>query len=66
MAVQLNILSVARGAHDEEATQVTPGSQDSYSQKQPPEGCVADPQFSVHNILSSQKSKQLHSRKFRE
>ena len=65
MAVQLNILSVAHGAH-EEATQVTPGAHDSHSQEQPPEGCVADPQFSVHNILPSQKPKQLHSRKFRE
>ena len=66
MAAQLNILSVARGVHDEEATQVTPGSHDSYSQEQPPEWDVADPQFSVHKILPSQKPKQLHSRKFRE
>ncbi|XP_065884560.1 selenocysteine insertion sequence-binding protein 2-like [Dysidea avara] len=66
VTVQLNMLSVAHGAHDEEATQVTPGSHDSHSQEQPPEECVADLQFSVHNILPSQKPKQLHSRKFRE
>jgi len=66
VAAQLNMLSVAHGANDKEATQITTGSHDSHSQEQPPEWDVADPKFSVHNILPSQKPKQLHNRKFRE
>ena len=57
-------MSMADGAHDEEATQVSSGLHDP-QQQQPSEEDTTE-QFSLQTILPSQKPKQLHYRKFRE
>lgn len=64
MVEQLNKMSTADGAHDEEATQVSSGSHDP-QQQEPLEEDTTE-QFSLQAILPSQKPKQLHNRKFRE
>lgn len=67
IAGQLDNLSMAEGAHDEEATQVTSsGSHDLQSQLQLSEDDMNEQHFDLQAILPSQKPKQLHSRKFRE
>ena len=68
MVEQLNKMSMADGAHDEEATQVSPGSHDPQQQQQQQQSSEEDTteQFSLQAILPSQKPKQLHNRKFRE
>jgi len=65
MTGQLNKLSMADGAHDEEATQLSIGSHD-LQQQQSSEEDISEQQFNMQAILPSQKPKQLHSRKFRE
>ena len=65
MVGQLNKLSMADGAHDEEATQVLSGSHDLQHQQSSEEDTI-EQQFTLQAILPSQKPKQLHSRKFRE
>ena len=57
-------MSMADSAHDEEATQVPSGSHDPLHEQIPEEDVIE--QFSVQEILPSQKPKQLHNRKFRE
>ena len=64
MVEQLNKMSMADGAHNEEATQVSPGSHDPQQQQSSEEDTIE--QFSLQAILPSQKPKQLHNRKFRE
>lgn len=66
MVGQLNELSMADGAHDEEATQVSSGSHDLLQHQQSLEEEAFEQQFNLQAILPSQKPKQLHSRKFRE
>ena len=66
MVGQLNKMSMADGAHDEEATHVSSGSHDPQQQQQPSEEDVINEQFTLQAILPSQKPKQLHNRKFRE
>ena len=61
---RLNNMSMADSAHDEEATQVPSGSHDPLHEQIPEEDVIE--QFSVQEILPSQKPKQLHNRKFRE
>ena len=64
---QLNNMSMADGAHDEEATQVSSGSYDPQNHHQQQQLSEEDVnEFSLQAILPSQKPKQLHNRKFRE
>ena len=64
MVGQLNNMSMADGAQDEEATQVSSGSHDPLHEQLSGEDIIEE--FSMQAILPSQKPKQLHNRKFRE
>ena len=66
MVGQLNKMSMADGAHDEEATQVSSGSHDPQQEQQELSEEDTIEQLNLQAILPSQKPKQLHSRKFRE
>jgi len=59
-------MSMADGAHDEEATQVSSGSHDPQQEPEQLSEEETIEQFNLQAILPSQKPKQLHSRKFRE
>ena len=65
MVEQLNKMSMADGAHEEEATHVSPGSHDPQQQQQQSSEEDTIEQFSLQAILPSQKPKQLHNRKLR-
>ena len=66
MVIQLNKMSMADGAHDEEATHVSSGSHDpQQQQQQSSEEDIIDKQFNLQAILPLQKPKQLHNGKFR-